>query len=145
MQGVKKEHLPSKICLVCQKPFSWRKKWQKNWHEVKYCSNRCQKTLNMSKQNILLPTSVLTEIDIDRIIEMAWEDRTPFEAIEHQFGLDEQTVVELMRKNSKLSSFKMWRKRMAGRKTKHDKLRNDEVKRFKCSRQRLTGNKIAKR
>ena len=99
----------------------------------------------MSKQNILLPTSVLTPTDLDRIIEMAWEDRTPFEAIEQQFGLDEQAVVELMRKNSKHSSFKMWRKRMAGRKTKHNKLRNDEVKRFKCSRQRLTGNKIAKR
>lgn len=46
MQGVKKEHLPSKICLVCQKPFTWRKKWQKNWNEVKYCSHRCQKNKN---------------------------------------------------------------------------------------------------
>lgn len=46
MQGVKKEHLPSKICLVCLKAFSWRKKWQKNWHEVKYCSNRCKKNKN---------------------------------------------------------------------------------------------------
>lgn len=84
-------------------------------------------------------------IELDRIIEMAWEDRTPFEAIEFQFGLKEQEVIELMRKHSKPSSFKMWRKRMSGRKTKHDKLRSDDIERFKCTRQRLTGNKIAKR
>ncbi len=57
--------------------------------------------------------------DISRVIEMAWEDRTPFEAIEIQFGLDEQATIALMRSNMKASSFRMWRKRMSGRVTKH--------------------------
>ena len=56
---------------------------------------------------------------IDRIIEMAWEDRTSFEAIQYQFGLSEKDVIALMRKEMKLSSFRMWRKRVSGRKTKH--------------------------
>lgn len=56
---------------------------------------------------------------IDRVIEMAWEDRTPFEAIHYQFGLPEKDVIALMRKEMKSSSFRMWRKRVSGRKTKH--------------------------
>lgn len=87
----------------------------------------------------------LDDADKDRIIQMAWEDRTPFEAIEFQFGLKEKDVIEFMRKNSLPSSFRMWRKRMKARKTKHAALREAEVNRFKCSRQRGTGNKIAKR
>ncbi len=83
--------------------------------------------------------------DINRIIEMAWEDRTPFEAIEFQFGLKEKEVIEFMRRNSLPSSFKMWRKRMKSRKTKHLKLRDKLTIRFKCNRQRGTGNKISKR
>jgi hypothetical protein len=75
-------------------------------------------------------------LEIDRIIEMAWEDRTPFEAIEFQFGVSEKEVIEIMRNNMKLSSFKMWRKRMAGRKTKHLLQRVSGVNRFKCSRQK---------
>ena len=59
--------------------------------------------------------------DIDRIIEMAWEDRTPFEAIEHQFGIKENDVREIMRSNLKKTSFLIWRKRVKGRKTKHKK------------------------
>lgn len=62
---------------------------------------------------------LLSESDISRIVEMAWEDRTAFEAIEVQFGLNESAVVVLMRRQMKLSSFRMWRKRMAGRVTKH--------------------------
>lgn len=65
-----------------------------------------------------------------RIIEMAWEDRTPFEAIEYRFGLSEKEVIELMRKELKSSSFKMWRKRVTGRATKHRKLRSENVDRF---------------
>ena len=61
----------------------------------------------------------LKNSDIDRIIEMAWEDRTTFNAIEYQFGLKEQNVKELMRENLKPSSYKLWRKRVYGRKTKH--------------------------
>ena len=86
-----------------------------------------------------------SDIEKDRIIQMAWEDRTPFEAIEFQFGLKEKQVIEFMRKNSLPSSFRMWRKRMKSRKTKHSLLRNKSVNRFKCSMQRNSGNKIAKR
>lgn len=87
-----------------------------------------------------------TSADIDRIIEMAWEDRTPFEAIEHQFGLSEKEVIDLMRREMKVSSFRMWRKRTNGRNTKHMALRDSDVGRFKCSRQRvISGNKISKR
>lgn len=90
--------------------------------------------------------SQLSAADIDRIIEMGWEDRTPFEAIELQFGLNEAAVIELMRQQMKPSSFRMWRKRMQGRSTKHAGLRSDAVNRFKCSRQRsISMNKISKR
>ncbi|PQJ81145.1 TIGR03643 family protein [Polaribacter glomeratus] len=88
----------------------------------------------------------LDSIAIDRIIEMAWEDRTTFEAIQFQFGLKEQEVIDLMRKEMKLKSFKMWRERVQGRKTKHEKLRVFEKGRFKCTRQRtITNNSISKR
>jgi len=84
--------------------------------------------------------------DIDRIIEMAWEDRTTFEAISYQFNLKEQEVITLMRKSMKPSSFRLWRKRVQNRKTKHQKLRGFEKGRFKCSRQKhITHNKISKR
>ena len=84
-------------------------------------------------------------VQIDRVIEMAWEDRTPFEAITFQFGLTEKEVIQLMRREMKAKSFAMWRKRVQGRKTKHFKLRDNTVDRFKCTRQRSTGNKISKR
>lgn len=87
-----------------------------------------------------------SERDIDRIVEMAWEDRTPFEAITFQFGLKEQEIIELMRREMKPSSFKMWRKRVQGRTTKHQKLRLFEEGRFKCTRQKqISNNSIAKR
>lgn len=90
--------------------------------------------------------NMLNEEEIDRIIAMAWEDRTPFEAIKIQFGLSEDEVVELMRKNLKKSSWRHWRERVNGRKTKFVKLRNEEVRRFKCDRQRsISGNKVSKR
>jgi uncharacterized protein (TIGR03643 family) len=88
----------------------------------------------------------LTDRDINRIIEMAWEDRTTFDAIEAQFGLSEKEVIKLMKREMKLSSWKMWRERVQGRKTKHQKLRNFEEGRHKCSRQKhISMNKIAKR
>jgi uncharacterized protein (TIGR03643 family) len=87
-----------------------------------------------------------TQHDLDRIIEMAWEDRTPFEAIELQFGLQEKEVIALMRKEMKRSSFNMWRKRTNGRSTKHAQLHGTDMNRFKCSRQRtISVNKISKR
>jgi uncharacterized protein (TIGR03643 family) len=89
----------------------------------------------------------LNSIQIDRVIEMAWEDRTPFEAILFQFNLNEKNVIKLMRTNLKESSFKRWRKRVnSGVSQKHLKKRNPEINRFKCSRQKsITGNKISKR
>ena len=88
-----------------------------------------------------------TERQLDRIIEMAWEDRTPFEAIVFQFGIPEKEVIKLMRGNLKESSFKRWRKRVnSGVSTKHLKKRSADITRFKCSRQSaISGNKISKR
>jgi len=84
--------------------------------------------------------------DIDRIIEMAWEDRTPFEAIFLQFNINEKELKNIMRNNLKKSSFKLWRERVSGRKTKHSKLRENSVDRFKCKLQRnISNNKISKR
>jgi uncharacterized protein (TIGR03643 family) len=73
---------------------------------------------------------------IDRIIEMAWEDRTPFEAIELQFGLLEKDVISLMCHQMKPSSFRMWRERVTGRKTKHTQKRGFVSGRFKSERQK---------
>ena len=88
----------------------------------------------------------LTEREKDRIIEMAWEDRTTFEAINFQFGLSERQVISLMRNQMTPNSFRLWRKRVQGRKTKHQKLRTFESGRFKCSRQKsISNNKISKR
>ncbi len=69
----------------------------------------------------------LSQSDISRIIEMAWEDRTPFDAIEAQFNLTHDDVVSLMRKNLKKKSFNLWRERVRGRKTKHSELRDFKV------------------
>lgn len=73
---------------------------------------------------------------IDRIIEMAWEDRTPFEAIEKQFGLQEKQVIALMRREMKASSFQMWRERVTGRKSKHLEKREFVAGRFKSANQK---------
>ncbi len=89
----------------------------------------------------------LNERDHNRIIEMAWEDRTPFDAIEAQFGLPEAQVIKLMRRTLKEKSFKLWRKRVnSGVSQKHLKKRNPDINRFKCTRQRsISNNKISKR
>lgn len=89
----------------------------------------------------------MEQTSIDRIIEMAWEDRTPFEAIKLQFDLSEADVIALMRKELKRSSFLLWRKRVnSGVSQKHAQKRNPEISRFKCSRQRaISMNKISKR
>ena len=84
--------------------------------------------------------------EIDRIIEMAWEDRTPFEAIFSQFDINEKELKTIMRNNLKKSSFKLWKERVSGRRTKHSKLRENSVDRFKCKLQRnISNNKISKR
>ncbi|AWK05879.1 MULTISPECIES: TIGR03643 family protein [Flavobacterium] len=84
--------------------------------------------------------------DLDRIIEMAWEDRTPFEAIEHQFALKEADVKTLMKKELKTGSYILWRKRVENCKTKHLQKRCEQISRFKCREQRgISNNKIAKK
>ena len=74
--------------------------------------------------------------EINRIIEMAWEDRTPFEAIEYQFGINQDGVIKLMRENLKINSFKLWRKRTTGRKTKHKSISRISNVRFKSKNQK---------
>ncbi len=92
-------------------------------------------------------TKVFDPVQLDRIIEMAWEDRTPFEAITFQFDITESEVIGIMRNELKHSSFRLWRKRVnSGISQKHLKKRNPEIERFKCSRQRtISHNKISKR
>jgi len=94
-----------------------------------------------------IKTVLSNPVTQDRVIEMAWEDRTPFEAIEFQFGLAEADVIEIMRRSLKRSSFNLWRKRVnSGVSIKHQKIRNASINRFKCSRQRqISLNKISKR
>jgi len=89
----------------------------------------------------------MERIDLDRIIEMAWEDRTPFEAIHVQFGISESETIKIMRAELKRNSFNLWRKRVnSGVSKKHLMKRSDDIKRFKCSRQKaITMNKISKR
>jgi uncharacterized protein (TIGR03643 family) len=89
----------------------------------------------------------MNEQSKNRIIEMAWEDRTPFEAIYHQFGFTESDVIRLMRQELKRSSFNLWRKRVnSGISQKHLHKRNPDINRFKCSRQNMiSNNKISKR
>ena len=102
----------------------------------------------MGKSSLsIIKENGFTERQLDRIIEMAWEDRTPFEAIKFQFGIPEKEVIKLMCGNLKESSFKRWRKRVnSGVSTKHLKKRSQEINRFKCTRQRaISGNKISKR
>jgi uncharacterized protein (TIGR03643 family) len=99
----------------------------------------------MSKKK-LYQKHELTERNIDRIVGMAWEDRTPFDAIEAQFGLTEGEVIKVMKYEMTLKNWKKWRARVQGRKTKHRKRRLDDVGRFKATRQKqVTQNRISKR
>jgi uncharacterized protein (TIGR03643 family) len=90
---------------------------------------------------------MMEQMDIDGIIEMAWEDRTPFEAITEQFKIGEPAIISIMRRELKRSSFILWRKRVSsGVSQKHLKKRSVEINRFRCSRQRtISNNKISKR
>jgi uncharacterized protein (TIGR03643 family) len=80
-------------------------------------------------------TQTLSEADLSRLIEMAWEDRTPFDAIKTTFGYSEPQVIALMRKELKRGSFELWRKRVTGRSTKHQALRSKLVTRAYCATQ----------
>lgn len=90
----------------------------------------------MEQKPVIAPKLILTDADTDRIIEMAWEDRTPFEAIHYQFGLTEDAVKALMKKSLKFRSYTLWRNRVEHCHTKHAKKRSSDITRFKCSRQR---------
>jgi uncharacterized protein (TIGR03643 family) len=79
--------------------------------------------------------NILSSADLSRLIEMAWEDRTPFDAIERLYGLNESRVIEIMRSELKRSSFELWRKRVTGRVTKHKALRSKDVGRAYCPTQ----------
>ena len=112
---IKKENFPAKICVVCERPFTWRKKWQKVWDKVKYCSEKCKK-LKAKKLKI-----DKTNLNVDSVIEMAWCDKTSFDSIKAQTGIPEKDVIKIMRSNLKKTSFKVWRERVYGRKAKHAK------------------------
>jgi len=91
-------------------------------------------------------TKPLDEAQASRVIEMAWEDRTPFDAIHFQFGLTEAEVKALMKSELKFRSYKLWRERVENCKTKHLAKRIGDIDRFKCTRQRaISNNKISKR
>jgi len=96
---------------------------------------------------MLKENKVFNKRQLDRIIEMTWEDSTPFEVIEFQFGLPKKEIIKLMRGNLKETSFKGWKKRVnSGVSQKHLKKRSSDITRFKSSRQRaISGNKISKR
>ena len=88
-------------------------------------------------QKAMKTANDINPVDIHRIIEMAWEDRTPFDAIEHQFGIPEKETIRLMRSNLKPSSFRLWRKRVnEGVSLKHREKRNPEINRFKSRMQK---------
>ena len=113
--------------------------------------NRCDKAIVDASRKLrtIFPLLrfrfVLSIQDIDRIIEMAWEDRTPFDAIFTQFGLREDDVKALMKRELHPNNWRKWRARVHGRVTKHRALAAKDMTRFKCSMQRSTGNRIAKR
>lgn len=117
-----------------------------NTAEILWCHySDLPSVISYNMPQAALPLNRANE-DLDRIIEMAWEDRTPFEAIERQFGIKDKEVIKLMRKHLKRSSFNLWRKRTNGQTTKHEKLRSPDIDRFKSKMQRhITHNKIAKR
>jgi uncharacterized protein (TIGR03643 family) len=115
-------------------------------HEETYCHYSDLPSPMAYIQQMETVQKELKEEEIDRIIEMAWEDRTPFEAIEAQFALKEADVKKLMKKELKFSSYKLWRERVENCQTKHAKKRVSEITRFKCKQQRtITQNKLSKR
>ncbi len=98
------------------------------------------------KEDEQFEKKLLTKLEEDRIIEMAWEDRTPFDAIKIQFGITEAEVKALMKRTLKFSSYKLWRKRVENCKTKHAALRVAKTTRFKSAMQKqISNNKISKR
>ena len=135
--SLKKSDLPTKDCLVCKRPFTWRKKWEKVWDEIKYCSERCRG----EKSVTTFTPQTLSEEDTDRVIRMAWEDRTPFDAIQAQFGLSEAQTIEVMQRTLKPARFRAWRKRVHENGNLKDRTsRSFELGAFKSRMQRIDGS-----
>ena len=135
-----KKPLPEKICVVCSRGFAWRKKWEKVWDEVKYCSKRCRGERNSITVETD-PKQALSEEDLDRVIRRAWEDRTPFDAIRAQFGLKEAQTIDLMRKSLRPNRFSAWRKRVHENGNLKDRSsRGFKVGVFKSRMQRIDGS-----
>lgn len=117
----------------------------KNRTSISYCYSDLSSSTAHVKRAENFPTT-LTDTEVDRIIEMAWEDRTSFDAIKFQFGLNEAAVKTLMKKELKFSSYKLWRNRVENCKTKHSSKRTSGIDRFKCNLQRsISNNKVSKR
>ena len=139
-----KRPFPEKICVVCNRSFTWRKKWERVWDQVKYCSKRCRGERSSVLETDAEPDPrdrTLTLDDIDRVIRMAWEDRTPFDAIEAQFGLKEADTIDLMRRELRPGRFSAWRKRVH----EHGNLKDREARGFKVGpfksrKQRMDGS-----
>ncbi len=135
--SLKKQDLPTKACLVCKRDFTWRKKWEKVWEEVKYCSERCR---GEKTQTVFTPKTLSPE-DTERVIRMAWEDRTPFDAILIQFGLAEAEVIKVMQRSLKPARFSAWRKRVHENGNLKDReSRGFELGAFKSRMQRIDGS-----
>lgn len=139
-----KRPFPEKICLVCHRSFTWRKKWERVWDQVKYCSKRCRGERSSavdSEPDSKPDAKSLTPEEIDRVIRMAWEDRTPFDAIEAQFGLKEADTIDLMRRELRPARFSAWRKRVHENGNLKDReARGFKVGAFKSRRQRMDGS-----
>ena len=137
--SVKKQHLPVKKCLACGRDFTWRKKWEKVWEDVKFCSERCRGEKPRPEPAAL--SKSLNADDIDRIIRMAWEDRTPFIAILSQFGVTESETIKIMQRELKPARFSAWRKRVHENGNLKDlDSRGFEVGAFKSRMQRMDGS-----
>ena len=139
-----KRPFPEKICVVCKRSFTWRKKWERVWDQVKYCSKRCRGERSSAASDDSPSDGskpLLTPEDLDRIIRMAWEDRTPFDAIEAQFGLSEADTIALMRRELRPQRFSAWRKRVHEHGTLKDRdARGFKIGPFKSRRQRMDGS-----
>lgn len=135
-----KKPLPEKTCPVCNRSFTWRKKWERVWEEVKYCSKRCRGERASAPAEPAGPR-VLSSEEVDRVIRMAWEDRTPFDAIEVQFGLNETETIALMRRELRPQRFAAWRKRVHEHGNLKDReARGFKVGAFKSRKQRMDGS-----
>lgn len=108
-----------------------KNKQQANMVQKDNVKSETRKVKSANAANI----NALDAVQLSRVIEMAWEDRTPFEAIAHSYALNETAVIKLMRQELKPSSFRLWRRRVTSRVTKHQAKRPFDVGRAYCKSQ----------